>query len=155
MVQLTAIALLVASFGTFVQGKYMGKRDPEREYYTLNIPQDGPESAQHIAHQLNARYEGSIGELDSWYMLSSPKSKKRESEDVILSEFNRYRNLDLTKRQESPWHKVQSIDKQVLKKRTKRGPIPPQDLFTKVQKSLGLNDPWFERQWHLVNIFST
>ncbi|KAI8079316.1 peptidase S8/S53 domain-containing protein [Thamnidium elegans] len=152
MVQLTTIALLVATFGTFVQGKYMGKRDPNREYYTLKIPQeDGAKSAQHIAHELNARFEGSIGELDSWYMLSSPKSKKRQQEDAILSQFYRHKNLALNKREESPWHKVESIDKQVLKKRVKRGPIPPQDLFTDAQKSLGMGDPWFEKQWHLIN----
>lgn len=151
MVQLTAIALLVASLGTFVQCKYMGKRDPEREYYTLNIPQDGLESAQHIAHQLNVRFEGSIGELESWYMVSSPKSTKRE-EDVILSSFHHYKSLNLNKREESAWQKVQSIDKQILKRRTKRGPIPQQDDFAEVQKTLSLNDPWFEKQWHLVSL---
>lgn len=150
MVQLTAIALLVASACTFVQGHYMGKKDPERDYYTLKIPQDGLASAHHVAQALNVRFEGPIGELDSWYMVSSPKSKKRQEEDAILSSFHRFKNSHITKRS-SPWQNVQSIDKQVLKRRTKRGPIPPpEEEFVQIQRTLNMNDPWLEKQWHLV-----
>lgn len=151
MVQLATIAILLASVGTFVQCKYMGKRDPEREYYTLNIPKDGFESAKHIAQELNVRFEGGIGELDNWFMVSSPKTTKRD-EDLILSNFHHYKSLGLNKRQDSPWQKVQSIDKQVLKRRTKRGPIPPTNDVADVQKTLNMTDPWLEKQWHLVSI---
>lgn len=150
MVQLTAIAVLVASACTFVHGHYMGKRDPTRDYYTLKAPSDGLASAQLVARELNVRFEGPIGELDAWYMVSSPKTNKRDAEDPILSKFQYYKN-SFRKRDSSHWQNVESIDKQVLKKRTKRGPIPPPPL-EEVQKTLNMNDPWLEKQWHLVSL---
>ncbi|KAG2200660.1 hypothetical protein INT47_005816 [Mucor saturninus] len=149
MVQLTAIAVLVASACTFVQGHYMGKRDPARDYYTLKAPNDGLASAQLVARELNVRFEGPIGELDAWYMVSSPKTNKRDAEDPILSKFQYYKTT-LRKRDSSHWQNVESIDKQVLKRRTKRGPIP-QPPLAEVQKTLNMNDPWLEKQWHLIN----
>ncbi|CAO3653385.1 unnamed protein product [Mucor hiemalis] len=152
---LTAIALLVASLT--VQAKYMGKRDPDRDYYTLNIPtKDGLETAHHVARSLNVRLEGVVGELDNWYMVSSPKpllGKRGLTEDKVLSDFQHFKSLHLNKRDgsSSHWQNVQSIDKQVLKKRTKRGPIPVNEEMKDAQKTLGIADPWFDQQWHLIN----
>lgn len=154
---LTTITLLVASL--CVQAKYLGKREVDRDYYTLNIPNDGLESAQHIARSLNVRLEGPIGELDDWYMVSSPKPaiEKRAEEDQVLSDFHYFKSLHLNKRDGNHWQKAQSIDKQVLKKRTKRGPIPRAPgvnaQVADAQRSLGIADPWFNQQWHLVSLF--
>lgn len=176
---LRSIALLVACIGTFVHAepstnkRYMGKRDPNRDYYTLNIPTEeaesqlsGFKSAQYIAHQLGVRLEGNVGELKNWYMVSSEKStlgKRGLEQDRVLSTFARYKSTShLNKRDgdgHQHWQKVNSIDKQVAKRRTKRGPIPREPVFNvndemaDAQKTLSIADPWFNQQWHLVSLF--
>jgi kexin len=158
---LTTIALIVASFGTFVANaqadtlRYMGKRDSTRDYYTLHVPDKSFDAAQHVARQLEVRYEGSIGELDTWYMISSPKPviEKRNINDAILEAFERFKTSK--KRDENYIHfqKVQGIDKQVLKRRTKkRAPVFEVDILADAQKTLNINDPWFNQQWHLVKV---
>ena len=149
------VALLVYSLG--VQANYIGKRDPERDYYTLNIPGDDSTTAHHVARSLNVRLEGVVGELKDWYMVSSPKPlyQKRETEDRVLAAFQHYKTLGLSKR-DGHWEKVQSIDKQVLRKRTKRGPIPEDVAKAQIkdaQQTLKIADPWFDQQWHLVNTY--
>jgi kexin len=150
------IALVLASTLAEAQ-RYMGKREADRDYYTLNIPEGDKTSAQAIAQQLGVRFEGNVGELDTWYMLSSAQQfQKRDGQDNILKQFHHLKSLGLQKR-DGHWHKAKSLEKQVLKRRTKRGPIPrapvpkPKDLVADAQKVLKIEDPWFTKQWHLVS----
>ncbi|KAI9487401.1 MAG: peptidase S8/S53 domain-containing protein [Benjaminiella poitrasii] len=129
----------------------MGKREVDRNYYTINIPDDGPTTAEYIANQLGVRYEGKIGELDAWFMVSSPKPRMEKRNDEVLENFNRLKDRSLSKRDAVYWQKVTSIEKQILKRRTKRGPIIP-DKLTDTQKSLNITDPLFPKQWHLINL---
>ncbi|KAI7897501.1 peptidase S8/S53 domain-containing protein [Cokeromyces recurvatus] len=147
---LRAIAMVIASVVTLTEAqRYMGKREAERDYYTINIPSnDGYESIKYIANQLGVRYEGYIGELDSWFMVSVPKPRLNKRDDDILAKFERLKTQSLMKR-DIHWQKVKSINKQVLKRRTKRGPIPNE--FMNVQKLLNITDPLFDKQWHLIN----
>jgi kexin len=152
------IALVLASTLAEAQ-RYMGKREADRDYYTLNIPEGDKISAQAIAQQLGVRFEGNVGELDTWYMLSSAQQqrlqKRDEEEDRILKQFHHMKSLGLQKR-DGHWQKAKSMEKQVLKKRFKRGPIPrapvpkPADILADAQKELKMEDPWFPKQWHLV-----
>lgn len=151
---LTAVALFV-TFTQIQAQRYMGKRDLNRDYYTLNIPntEDGIESAKHIAQQLQVRFEGSVGELDSWFMVSSPQSLKRD--DPVLANFDKLKYLSLLKRDATSqhWKNVKLIEKQALKRRIKRGPIPTNKQLIDAQKTLNIKDPWFPQQWHLVIFF--
>ncbi|CEP17954.1 hypothetical protein [Parasitella parasitica] len=151
-----AAAAVVALLATLTQAqaqKYMGKRDLNRDYYTLNIPdtEGGLESAKHIAQKLQVRFEGVVGELDSWFMVSSPQSFKRD--DPVLANFDKLKHLSLAKRDATShhWHKVKAIEKQALKRRSKRGPIPADKQLVDAQKTLSIADPWFPQQWHLIN----
>ncbi|ORZ11236.1 peptidase S8/S53 domain-containing protein [Absidia repens] len=129
------------------------KRDPSRQYYTLHFPQGHLDDAthhhaKHIARSLETRYEGPVGELKTWFVVSSPmtavmKRSTTTKDDDPISDI---------------WSKVQRIDKQVLKKRSKRAVIPRAPVldsgklvFEDAQKSLGIKDPGFTEQWHLVN----
>ncbi|CEG80867.1 Putative Proprotein convertase PC7 (Fragment) [Rhizopus microsporus] len=140
--------------------KYIGKREPNREYYTLHVPQGESEAAEQIAQQLDVRFEGQVGELDTYYMVSAPREaiQKRDGQDGIVTKFHQYKqyyeSLSLSKRQEQAWAKVQSIDKQIPKRRVKRGPLPiltPKERVVDAQVSLGIKDPLFDKQWHLIN----
>lgn len=154
-----AIGIVIASTLANAE-RYMGKRDADRDYYTLNIPEGDRASAQAIAEQLGVRFEGNVGELDTWYMLSSTQQQqhvqKRNEEDRILKQFHHMKSRGLMKR-DGYWHKAKSLEKQVLKRRVKRGPIPrapvpkPEDVLTATQKELDMQDPWLSRQWHLVS----
>ncbi|KAI8072902.1 peptidase S8/S53 domain-containing protein [Gongronella butleri] len=48
-------------------------RDPTRSYYTVHVPEGDTAAAQALARRLQARYEGPIGELNTYYELSAPK----------------------------------------------------------------------------------
>lgn len=160
-ISLTKIALLItvlSSFSTVSTQTYIGKRELHRDYYAINIPSDnGKESAQYIASKLGVRFEGNVGELDHWFMLSSPKNKAHiEKRDQVLTDFEHHKAQSLlNKRDENQhhWHLVKRLDKQVLKKRTKRAPIPTLNatqLLLDTQKDLHIKDPLFPKQWHLV-----
>ncbi|CAO3688258.1 unnamed protein product [Rhizopus stolonifer] len=87
-------------------------------------------------------------------MISSEKNsfeKRKDGQDCVLEEFEKYKQS--MKRDEQAWTKVQSIEKQIPKKRVKRGPIPStaQERYLDARESLGILDPLFDKQWHLIN----
>ncbi|KAI8073114.1 peptidase S8/S53 domain-containing protein [Gongronella butleri] len=166
------------------------KRDGSRHYYTLHFPyatENTHFDAREVAKQLGTRYEGPVGELSTYHLVSAPKllaKRSDEHEDGVLAAFahqKRRHQAALDKLQaspgivkrhvshdnslsalSSPWHRVHRIDKQVLRKRSKRAAIPAQlyprapvmsgkMLFEDAQQSLHIQDPGFDKQWHLIN----
>ncbi|OAD77937.1 hypothetical protein PHYBLDRAFT_108764, partial [Phycomyces blakesleeanus NRRL 1555(-)] len=148
------------------------KRDPLRHYYALHFPQEHPHTtthAQSIANSLGVRYEGPVGELQTYFLVSAPITSnlsKRDTNDPTVEAFWAHKQKrSLMARDEirsSAWDAVKSIDKQVLKRLHKRGPIPGWDkrapvklkgpeILADAQKSLHITDPGFPQQWHLVN----
>lgn len=159
MVKLSSLTELITFITSLavVQARYLGKRESNRDYYTLHLPQGELEAVQQIAQQLGVRLEGQVGELDTYYMVSSLKSpfQKRDEEDRVLTDFDKYKRLSASKwkRDEQVWTKVQSIEKQIPKRRVKRGPIPPltpKEIAIETRKALNIKDPLFDKQWHLV-----
>lgn len=148
-------ALALAWLACAVHCQYMGKREPNRSYYTLNVPEgkSGQDAAKHVARSLGVRFEGQVGQLETYYMVSAPDSLKRD-EDPVVSQFHSFKKL--AKRHDDVWHRVSRLDKQIAKKRVKRGPIPmdPKSALLDAQKALGINDPEFPTQWHLVRWWS-
>lgn len=152
---LTKIALLIFALSSLSAAAYTGKRKLDRDYYAINIPSQ--ESAVYIANKLGVRYEGIVGELDNWHMLSTPNTlEKRQEHDRVLSDFEYFKSQSIYKRDEDQhhWLQVKQLDKQVLKKRTRRAPVPPvvnaTRLLQDTQKELHIKDPLFPKQWHLV-----
>ncbi|CAO3594041.1 unnamed protein product [Absidia cylindrospora] len=154
------------------------KRDPSRQYYTLHFPQGHLDDATHqyardIAHSLGTQYEGQAGELKTYFVVSSttensPLEKQSttssgdDTDNPIVASFHQQKHQALAKRWGDThtllWSKVQRIDKQKLKKRSKRAVIPPAPVLNAgklvledAQASLGIMDPGFTKQWHLVN----
>ncbi|KAG1055917.1 hypothetical protein G6F43_002155 [Rhizopus delemar] len=160
MVKLSSLTELITFITSLavVQARYLGKRESNRDYYTLHLPQGELEAVQQIAQQLGVRLEGQVGELDTYYMVSSLKSpfQKRDEEDRVLTDFDKYKRLSASKwkRDEQVWTKVQSIEKQIPKRRVKRGPIPPltpKEIVIETREELNIKDPLFDKQWHLIN----
>lgn len=150
--KLIKIITLFASL-SLIQAKYIGKREADRDYYTLHVPQGESAVAIQMAQQLGVRFEGQVGELSTYYMVSSPKKiLQKRDEDPVIAKYNQLLSSNW-KRDEQPWAKVKSIEKQIPKRRVKRGPIPiltPKERVVDAQQSLGIQDPLFNKQWHLV-----
>ncbi|CAG8549100.1 10230_t:CDS:2, partial [Paraglomus brasilianum] len=123
---------------------------------------------QEIASLLDIEWEGQIGELVDHHLFSSFKqinefpSKRSVEYDRVLDRFNTlkqkrsYALNGLSRRDQSVIDSIVAIDKQVLRKRHKRWPIPPpvpkpsEDEKTEFSL-LGIEDPGFVNQWHLHN----
>ncbi|KAI9272524.1 peptidase S8/S53 domain-containing protein [Sporodiniella umbellata] len=158
MVKRVGLLTLVSLFGLMSssQGYVNGKRELQREYYTIHVPQGEWKVAEHVAHQLQVRLEGKVGELDSYFMISVPKEnlENRDGLDRVLNGFEHYKSLSSHKRDDSNWSKVTAIEKQIPKRRVKRGPIPvnaAHEVYLDIRESLDLKDPLFDKQWHLIN----
>ncbi|KAI9305889.1 peptidase S8/S53 domain-containing protein [Cunninghamella echinulata] len=168
-----SLLLIAFIYITAIQANII-KRDSSRDYYTLHFPQGKQDDSTHqaakaIAHQLNTRYEGQVGELKTYFVVSQTKkstikNNKRaihnQDDDQVVQLFDTFKKRSLTKRSiNDEWSKVETIKKQVLKKRTRRAVIPRAPILTSgkmiledAQKTLKIADPGFSRQWHLVNL---
>lgn len=136
------------------------KRDYDnRYYYTLHtVEANAAESAKQVARDLGATFEGQVGELDNYYMISIPKTQQ----DSIVHHFKK-REYSL----------VDQIQPQVPTKRLyKRAPPPPvientdeeyklnggipslddANGFQSIKNILDIKDPGFDNQWHLVKL---
>ncbi|ORX51333.1 hypothetical protein DM01DRAFT_1289941 [Hesseltinella vesiculosa] len=144
------------------------KRDPSRIYYTLHFPQPNDVThldARHIAQEIGIRYEGPVGELSTYHLVSVPKHQadKRADQDDIIHAFEQMKHSQTTLAKRhldtdlTPWHRVHRIDRQVLRQRTRRAVLPRAPimtgelLFEDAQKTLDIQDPGFGQQWHLIN----
>ncbi|KAI7898804.1 peptidase S8/S53 domain-containing protein [Cokeromyces recurvatus] len=148
------------------------KRDYEnRQYFTLHtIRPNDIKTAKQVASQLNATFEGQVGELSHYYWISIPASIDTH-QDLV----NRFVNLQ--KKRNHPSWLVDQIEPQIPKRRLfKRAPPPPLPVieneeeeyklnggnftvpslddingFEKMKELFQIKDPGFDRQWHLIN----
>lgn len=133
--------------GVLSSANTLYKRDYEnRHYYTIHT--HAVESAKQIAHELGARFEGPVGELDSYYMVSIPKSTKLHKRDdnlVIQEQIPRKR---LYKRAPPP-----PVIENTEEEYKINGGLPSLDDengFQSIKRILNIQDPGFDHQWHLV-----
>lgn len=144
-----------------------------RDYYTL-YTLHGQDAVKQVAHSLNARYEGQVGELSQYHLISVPKPLKRSSIDTVIAQFQHHKQLA---KRDDHWAQVQDIQLQVPARRLyKRAPVeqpvventeeeyrlngggPSVELpllseeggYDKIKELLGVFDPGFDQQWHIV-----
>ncbi|KAG2217513.1 hypothetical protein INT45_001800 [Circinella minor] len=185
-------------------------RDYEnRIYYTLYTPNGDSEVASQVAQQLDARFEGQVGELPQYYWVSESRdqlSKRNQPGDLVerfaeLRERRKYSNNNKRRRNGDPIDLIERVDRQIPRRKLyKRAVIPPPSLhtapeeknkrqvleddnalyppvivnineeqsvnheiipvdwlldqpdgFETLKQSLGVLDPGFDQQWHLIN----
>ena len=165
---LSCILVLLALLFATSQTAQPTKRDYNNKYYyAIEVLDDSFVTPQEIASLLDIEWEGQIGELVDHHLFSSFKqinefpSKRSVEYDRVLDRFNTlkqkrsYALNGLSRRDQSVIDSIVAIDKQVLRKRHKRWPIPPpvpkpsEDEKTEFSL-LGIEDPGFVNQWHLV-----
>lgn len=171
----SATLVLVASFlaVSCLGASQPVKRSPDRRYYTLHIPTSEAHLAIQAADALGVQYEGPVGELTTYYLVSTMDHErlyKRDQpvHDPILEAFHAHKERRwLEKRDNNDWwDRVHAMDAQVPRQRVKRAVLPEQHHVKReppfveinqgkltledAQETLGIQDPGFPRQWHLV-----
>ncbi|KAJ5823509.1 Proprotein convertase P [Penicillium robsamsonii] len=142
-----------------------------RDFFALHL--DETTSPSHIAQVLGARHEGQIGQLDGHHTFSLPREETAQF-DTLLNDLRTRRKLrrrdgiDERGTSDDPLDKILWSHKiaparQRLQKRLPPVSVPYKSLdkrkenaqvvaFQKeAMSSLGITDPIFREQWHLVN----
>lgn len=179
----SATLVLVAGFlaASCLGSSQPVKRSPDRRYYTLHIPSSEAHLAVQAADALGVQYEGPVGELTTYYLVSTLDHEqlyKRDQavaaataavHDPILEAFHAHKERRWLGKRDTEnndwWDRVHAMDAQVPRQRVKRAVLPEHHVkreppFVEInqgkltledaQETLGIQDPGFPRQWHLV-----
>ncbi|CAI7571386.1 unnamed protein product [Penicillium glandicola] len=141
-----------------------------RDFFALHL--DDTTSPSHIAQVLGARHEGQIGQLDGHHTFSLPREQTAEF-DTLLNDLRTRQKLRRradggeTSESDDPLDKILWSHKiaparQRLQKRLPPVSVPYKSLYKrenaqavdfqkKAMSSLGITDPIFKEQWHLLN----
>ena len=143
-----------------------------RDFFALHL--DDATSPSYVARVLGARHEGQIGELTGHHTFSLPREQSSDL-SAVLDDLRSKRKL--RRRSEDPiasrsndslggilWSQKLERPRQRLQKRAP----PPPDVFTprfsqdpdkklvntqnEIMSKLGITDPIFREQWHLLNV---
>ncbi|CAJ0828250.1 3429_t:CDS:2 [Entrophospora sp. SA101] len=154
------ISILLLATTTAESNLKIRKRDyDKRFYYAIEVENDSIVTPKVLENLLDVKHEGIIGELDNYHLFSSAK------EDVVIgvddtSNSNpldkqlkeiRKRSMEsspmINKRSLEVVDGILTVDKQVLRKRHKRVPLPPKNNNLDeldpeaIGISLGISDP--------------
>lgn len=136
-------------------------------YYVLERSQSASASLEDISRALDVEVVERAGQLEDMWLVRSPKPDlvvrdiDPESFDPVITAFKDLRlkassplvartdeGLDAKKIVSS----VTFLETQTLRELVKRAPIPTKGVTAEsVKKKMGINDPLFLQQWHLVN----
>lgn len=142
-----------------------------RDFFALHL--DDTISPSHIAQVLGARHEGQIGQLDGHHTFSLPREQTAQF-DTLLNDLRTRRKLrrrsegiDSRGTSDDPLDKILWSHKiaparQRLQKRLPPVSVPYRSLDkrdnrqavafqTNAMSTLGITDPIFREQWHLLN----
>ncbi|KAJ5138432.1 Proprotein convertase P [Penicillium bovifimosum] len=143
-----------------------------RDFFALHL--DDTASPSHIAQVLGARHEGQIGQLDGHHTFSLPREQTGQF-DALLTDLRTKRKLrrrsdgDIaSRRTDDPLDKILWSHKiaparQRLQKRLPPVSVPYEPLDKrwedaqaaafqkKAMSTLGISDPIFREQWHILN----
>jgi kexin len=117
------------------------------DYYVIHHNPIHGHSPQDSAAALGAELIEQVGQLKDHYLIRTPKSQDDSiASRAVVDSFGQ-----LKRRGDPLSYSVRSLHPQVLKKRVKRAPIPTFPSLNDVVSSLGIHDPIFSDQWHIVN----
>lgn len=129
MVRLSVLALLAVGFQLGSAARPVPRNYAERLYYTLHSPSGDSDAAEHTAQLLNARFEGKVGELNNYFLISVDRPSLSARSDLdeyahTLAAFEALQNQSLDKRSSSSIRAISKIESQAPRRRlAKRAPI--------------------------------
>jgi kexin len=153
-------SIIDASVASFISGQPgAAARIPEtrkrtydtHDYYVIHHNPLHGHSPEESAAALGAELVEQVGELKDHYLIRTAKIQddgmtRRDSNNLVVASF-----AQLKRRSDPLAYSLRSLHPQVLKKRVKRAPIPAFPSLDDVVSSLGIHDPVFPDQWHIVN----
>lgn len=157
-----------------VSANLQSRSQETRDFFALHL--DDTISPSHIAQVLGARHEGQVGQLDGHHTFSFPRDQSPEF-DTLLDDLRTKRKLrrrsddgEIASRGTSDdpldrilWSHKLDPPRQRLHKRLPPVAVPYESLDKrkedaqvvafqkKTMSSLGISDPIFKDQWHLLN----
>lgn len=123
------------------------------DYYVLEHDAASSITVQELANHLDAELVEAAGELSNHWLLRAPKAAELDGQDQVL---DAYSNLQRSHKRDSVALAVKHISRQSPRQRMKRAALPAEEessgsLARDVAERLGIADPLFPEQWHLVN----
>ncbi|KLO07498.1 hypothetical protein SCHPADRAFT_1001607 [Schizopora paradoxa] len=162
---------LFVTLGALATTVSCSRRPAKREYSTHDyyLLEHDPSSGvpvSHCADALGAELVEQVGELEDHWLVRIQKPDGGEDRDVVLDAFANLRSpsSELHPQKRHIATAIRSLERQVPRQRTKRlvvplpeerEPAPPpvtdDTLARDIAERLGIVDPLFPDQWHLVN----
>ncbi|KAE9406594.1 subtilisin-like protein [Gymnopus androsaceus JB14] len=131
MVSLLVLVLLSLTWSVSAVSSPARRAYDTHDYYVLELDSDH----EHYSNLLGVEIVEQVGELDGCWLVRAEK-REEEKEDAILARYHA-----------SKPNPIKSLTYQTLRQRVKRSPPTSSDVSTK----LGILDPLFPDQWHLIN----
>lgn len=144
--------------------------DTHHYYVIEHIPHISLASLDDVLQTLGVELVERAGELANHWLVRTPKqlhdlSAREESRDRVVETFRSLQaraDSTLSRRSDVAEHarrivsSVKYLSRQELRQRVKRAPPPKrpgdaESLSRAVASRLGIQDPMFDQQWHLVN----
>lgn len=125
------------------------------DYYVLEHNPAIGVSIEECAESLGAEVVDSAGELHNHWLLRRQKNERSTRDDGVLEQ-----HKSLLQRRDPVSFAIKHLSRQTLRQRVKRAALPapapqsPDDtlsLTRDIAERLGIEDPLFKDQWHLIN----
>ncbi|KAJ7085743.1 peptidase S8/S53 domain-containing protein [Mycena belliarum] len=127
-------------------------------YYVLEHDPSTGASLSDVARVLGVEVVEQVGELVNHWLVRVEKSgvsPRAELQDRVLDTYQRLRRDTSVERRSNPVaSSVRHLSRQTLRQRVKRAPPPiihSDQSSQAIADRLGIEDPLFPKQWHLVN----
>ena len=159
---LSLVALLVFSTPHLVQARHAKRDHSTYDYYVLEHDPLAGASLDEVLQEFGLELVEQVGQLQNHWLLRRPLQNVEDGPDRVLQKYNTLRRS--TSRRRDDLHpltrSIQHLSRQELRQRVKRAPPPITPLEDEddgissseaVAKKLGIADPEFPSQWHLVN----
>lgn len=149
-------SLILLSFGIAASATGVS-RSAARTYQTHNyyaVEHDSSSgiTIQELATHLNAELVEAAGELPDHWIFRTPKSADLDERGSLS---HPHEDFPILNRREPVSLAIRHISRQTPRQRVKRAAIPAEDstdsLSRDIAERLGIADPLFPEQWHLVN----
>jgi kexin len=154
-------ALLFLAAPQFALATY--RNFDSHDYFALHL--DGDASPHELAQSVGAQLEGPIGQLADHYTISTPKEHGPVVESGLRELRKKRRKRGLQSASGVLWYQKQSLRPRLVKRTPSRSdprqgrpstdrPLPNPiavEALDSIAKTLGIHDPIFKDQWHILN----
>ncbi|KAJ7137686.1 peptidase S8/S53 domain-containing protein [Mycena epipterygia] len=118
-------------------------------YYVLEHDPASGASLSDVARALGVQVVEQAGELVNHWLVRVEKTNS--DDDPVLDTYHRLRRDTTLAPRANPVGSVRYLARQTLRQRVKRAPPPIRPTAQAIADRLGIQDPMFTKQWHLVN----